>query len=124
MQTELVADNPHRPMDLRVLAQQSQGAVAEAAAELAQGAGSWQAPLRAGSAIAAEARAALKVLDAARMCHCNSAALAAMELVSMLHACRQRRDIAAQPALPATSYWPSYLAVCTSRMTRRSCRLQ
>ena len=52
-------------MDLRAITRQSPGIAAESAAEVAQGTGSWQALLRAGSAIAAEARAALKVLSTA-----------------------------------------------------------
>ena len=57
-------------MDLRALARQSPSVAAESAAEVAQGTGSWQALLRAGSAIAAEARAALKVLDTVVQNHC------------------------------------------------------
>jgi len=55
-----VADNPHRPMDLRAL--QSGALQQPAGGDGAPAAvGSWQALLQAGSAIAAEARAALKV---------------------------------------------------------------
>ena len=56
-------------MDLRALTRQSSGVATESAAEVAQGTGSWQALLRAGSAIAAEARAALKVLNIAVQNH-------------------------------------------------------
>ena len=64
-QVQLVCDNPHRPMDLRAPAPQPGPLAAQpdadgsSAAAPAQPSG-WQALLQAGSAIAAEARAALK----------------------------------------------------------------
>lgn len=60
----LQSDNPHRPMDLRVSCLPAEAAAAEAAAlseSMSDGGTGWGPLLCAGTAIAAEARAAVKV---------------------------------------------------------------
>ena len=116
-------------MDLRALTRQSPGVAAESATEVAQGTGSWQALLRAGSAIAAEARAALKVLgndasDSLIACSFGDCTASLMPCMITCHVYRQRLATEARLALPATKCWQNWRAVCTSLTTRRSCHHQ
>lgn len=83
---QLQQDSRHRPMDLRAVAGAAGGAADAAASPAAYGGASWEALLRVGSAIAAEARSAVRAEAGYR----TSAGIACNKLLAKMCRCSAR----------------------------------